>query len=81
MILLYYACTQSVYALVVVYVLTAFSAYVYYTALHCTNRCMNRLAKVCARYLGGQRGFSIGIDDVTPSTDLSKQKLSLLQVG
>lgn len=28
---------------------------------------MNRLAKVCARYLGGHRGFSIGIEDVTPS--------------
>lgn len=33
-------------------------------------RCMNRLAKVCARYLGGHRGFSIGIEDVTPSSEV-----------
>lgn len=33
-------------------------------------RCMNRLAKVCARYLGGHRGFSIGIEDVTPGTEV-----------
>lgn len=32
---------------------------------------MNRLAKVCARYLGGHRGFSIGIEDVTPSAHVS----------
>lgn len=35
------------------------------------DRCMNRLAKVCARFLGGHRGFSIGIEDVTPSTTVS----------
>lgn len=33
---------------------------------------MNRLAKVCARYLGGHRGFSIGIEDVTPGIQVSK---------
>lgn len=33
-------------------------------------RCMNRLAKVCARYLGGHRGFSIGIEDVTPGNEV-----------
>lgn len=29
--------------------------------------CMNRLAKLSARFMG-DRGFSIGIDDVTPSS-------------
>ncbi|CAN0497916.1 unnamed protein product [Laminaria digitata] len=32
---------------------------------------MNRLAKVCARYLGGHRGFSIGIEDVTPGNEVN----------
>lgn len=44
-------------------------------------RCMNRLAKVCARYLGGHRGFSIGIEDVTPSAQLSALKEGLLSNG
>lgn len=35
--------------------------------------CMARLAKCAARYMG-DRGFSIGIDDVTPSTHLSSLK-------
>lgn len=34
---------------------------------------MNRMAKLCARYLGN-RGFSIGINDVTPGTDLKAKK-------
>ncbi|XYA00990.1 DNA-directed RNA polymerase III subunit [Meyerozyma guilliermondii] len=34
---------------------------------------MNRMAKLCARYLGN-RGFSIGINDVTPGTDLKRKK-------
>jgi DNA-directed RNA polymerase III subunit RPC1 len=44
-------------------------------------RCMNRLAKLCARWLGNCKGFSIGIDDVTPSEDLMVKKLKLLQKG
>lgn len=36
---------------------------------------MNRLAKVCARYLGGHRGFSIGIKDVTPDTEVNEASL------
>lgn len=38
--------------------------------------CMNRLAKLSARFIG-DRGFSIGIDDVTPAPALlvAKQKL------
>lgn len=34
---------------------------------------MNRMAKLCARYLGN-RGFSIGINDVTPGADLKRKK-------
>ncbi|KAK6455311.1 DNA-directed RNA polymerase III subunit C1 [Scheffersomyces xylosifermentans] len=34
---------------------------------------MNRMAKLCARYLGN-RGFSIGINDVTPGFDLKRKK-------
>ncbi|CAN0455678.1 unnamed protein product [Ascophyllum nodosum] len=44
-------------------------------------RCMNRMAKICARYLGGHRGFSIGIEDVTPGTQLSALKENLLGNG
>lgn len=44
-------------------------------------RCMSRLAKLCARFLGGHRGFSIGIDDVTPSPVLLDLKASLLGAG
>jgi DNA-directed RNA polymerase III subunit RPC1 len=44
-------------------------------------RCMNRLAKLCARWLGDWKGFSIGIDDVTPSADLARKKEELLQNG
>ena len=32
-------------------------------------QCMNRLAKLSARFIGEQ-GFSIGIDDVTPADEL-----------
>ncbi|RLV91968.1 DNA-directed RNA polymerase III subunit RPC1 [Spathaspora sp. JA1] len=34
---------------------------------------MNRMAKLCARYLGN-RGFSIGINDVTPELHLKQKK-------
>ncbi|KAL7665032.1 DNA-directed RNA polymerase subunit [[Candida] zeylanoides] len=34
---------------------------------------MNRMAKLCARYLGN-RGFSIGINDVTPGDELKRKK-------
>ncbi|WPK24139.1 hypothetical protein PUMCH_001399 [Australozyma saopauloensis] len=36
-------------------------------------KAMNRMAKLCARYLGN-RGFSIGINDVTPGSDLKDKK-------
>lgn len=38
---------------------------------------MNRMAKLCARFLGN-RGFSIGISDVTPSDDLEELKQNLV---
>jgi DNA-directed RNA polymerase III subunit RPC1 len=44
-------------------------------------RCMNRLAKLCGRYLGGHRGFSIGIDDVTPSPKVQAMKQAILVQG
>ncbi|SCU93222.1 LAMI_0E13630g1_1 [Lachancea mirantina] len=34
---------------------------------------MNRMAKLCARFLGN-RGFSIGINDVTPGAELKQKK-------
>ncbi|CCK68859.1 DNA-directed RNA polymerase III core subunit RPO31 KNAG_0B04240 [Huiozyma naganishii CBS 8797] len=39
---------------------------------------MNRMAKLCARYLGN-RGFSIGISDVTPSSDLRDKKEEMVR--
>lgn len=39
---------------------------------------MNRMAKLCARYLGN-RGFSIGISDVTPSEELEELKNDLVK--
>ncbi|PHU11107.1 hypothetical protein BC332_18037 [Capsicum chinense] len=40
---------------------------------HAAATCMNRLAKLSARWIGNH-GFSIGIDDVTPGETLVKQK-------
>lgn len=40
---------------------------------HAAATCMNRLAKLSARWIGNH-GFSIGIDDVTPGENLVKQK-------
>ena len=40
-------------------------------------RSMNRLSKLCARWLGNQ-GFSVGISDVTPPEILSKVKSDLV---
>ena len=41
---------------------------------------MNRLAKLSAYYMGN-RGFSIGIEDVTPSEALRAFKEELVQEG
>ena len=43
-------------------------------------RCMSRLAKLAARYLC-DRGFSIGIEDVTPTTNMKKLKHRILTEG
>lgn len=43
-------------------------------------RIMSRLAKLCARWLAN-RGFSIGIDDVTPPPRLVELKKRLLDEG
>lgn len=41
---------------------------------------MNRMAKMCARWLG-ERGFSIGINDVTPGQDLNDRKDHLVELA
>ncbi|KAL3233552.1 DNA-directed RNA polymerase III subunit RPC1 [Nakaseomyces bracarensis] len=41
---------------------------------------MNRMAKMCARYLGN-RGFSIGISDVTPADDLKQKKEDMVEIA
>lgn len=43
-------------------------------------QCMNRLAKLSARFIG-DRGFSIGIDDVMPAPALQKAKEHLMENG
>ncbi len=42
--------------------------------------CMNRLAKLSARFIGN-RGFSIGIDDVTPAPKLVEKKQQTVSTG
>lgn len=39
---------------------------------------MNRMAKLCARFLGN-RGFSIGINDVTPGAQLKSKKEEMVE--
>jgi len=41
---------------------------------------MNRMAKLCARFLGN-RGFSIGVSDVTPGKELNAQKNKLVEIA
>lgn len=41
---------------------------------------MSRLAKMAARHMGN-RGFSIGIDDVTPKPLLNSAKGSMVEAG
>lgn len=41
---------------------------------------MNRMAKMCARWLGN-RGFSIGVSDVTPGENLSRLKDQLVEAA
>lgn len=41
---------------------------------------MNRMAKLCARFLGN-RGFSIGINDVTPGHQLKSKKEEMVELA
>ena len=42
---------------------------------------MDRFARLCSRYFGFYRGFSIGISDVSPSAKLRKVKFDILSAG
>ncbi|EJK66806.1 hypothetical protein THAOC_12234 [Thalassiosira oceanica] len=44
-------------------------------------RFMDRFSKLCSRYFGMHRGFSIGISDVSPSAKLKKMKHDILSTG
>ncbi|CAB9505110.1 DNA-directed RNA polymerase subunit beta' (Fragment) [Seminavis robusta] len=44
-------------------------------------RIMDRWSRLCSRWMGGHRGFSIGISDVTPSEILRKLKHDILKEG
>lgn len=44
-------------------------------------RLMDRFAKLCSRFFGGHKGFSIGISDVTPSRRLRDLKNDILSNG
>ena len=41
---------------------------------------MNRMSKLCARFLGN-RGFSIGIEDVTPADELKQMKEEMVEIA
>ncbi|KAL8161055.1 hypothetical protein V2J09_012544 [Rumex salicifolius] len=47
---------------------------------HAASACMNRLAKLSARWIGNH-GFSIGIDDVQPGTQLNDRKGKMIDQG
>lgn len=47
---------------------------------HAAASCMNRLAKLSARWIGNH-GFSIGIDDVQPGEDLNEKKRQTIEKG
>ncbi|KAF8010667.1 hypothetical protein BT93_J1346 [Corymbia citriodora subsp. variegata] len=47
---------------------------------HAAAACMNRLAKLSARWIGNH-GFSIGIDDVQPDNDLNERKRETILNG
>jgi DNA-directed RNA polymerase III subunit RPC1 len=42
---------------------------------------MDRFSRLCLRFFGGHRGFSIGIDDVAPSEELLALKRAILLEG
>ncbi|XP_050232312.1 DNA-directed RNA polymerase III subunit 1 [Mercurialis annua] len=47
---------------------------------HAASTCMNRLAKLSARWIGNH-GFSIGIDDVQPGKKLIEEKAKTISTG
>lgn len=42
---------------------------------------MDRFSKLCSRYFGMHKGFSMGISDVSPSAKLKKMKYDILSEG
>ena len=42
---------------------------------------LDRFARLCSRFMGHYKGFSIGVSDVTPSEDLQKMKHDILSNG
>lgn len=44
-------------------------------------RLLDRFSKLCSRYFGNHRGFSIGVSDVTPSEKLRAMKFDILSKG
>ena len=42
---------------------------------------MNKFSRLCSRVMGMHKGLSIGVDDVTPSRELSKIKHSIIKNG
>jgi len=44
-------------------------------------RVMNRFSRLCSRFFGMHKGFSIGISDVTPSPEMQAMKDHILSTG
>ena len=42
---------------------------------------MDRFSRLCSRFFGMHKGFSIGISDVSPSAELKKMKYDILNAG
>lgn len=42
---------------------------------------MDRFSRLCSRFMGHHKGFSIGVSDVTPSEDLQRLKHKILSTG
>ncbi|MCO5579897.1 hypothetical protein L7F22_033762 [Adiantum nelumboides] len=57
-----------------------FTVLLRYYSSHAAATCMNRLAKLSARWIGNH-GFSIGIDDVQPGAILSARKEGRIREG
>ena len=42
---------------------------------------LDRFARLCSRFMGHFKGFSIGVSDVTPSEELQQMKHDILSNG